>query len=77
MATGKDGTMFPTDATQKLLGIALPILQSPMAGAGDHRLALAVAQAGGLGALPCAMLSPIKSAPKLRLSVSTATGRST
>lgn len=50
--------MFQTDAIQKLLGIALPILQSPMAGAGDHRLALAVAQAGGLGSLPCAMLSP-------------------
>jgi len=58
MQTGKGGTMFPTDAIQTLLGIALPILQSPMAGAGDHRLALAVAQAGGLGALPCAMLTP-------------------
>ena len=41
-----------------LLGITLPILQAPMAGAGDHRLALAVARAGGLGALPCAMLTP-------------------
>ncbi|MDP5367758.1 MAG: nitronate monooxygenase [Paracoccaceae bacterium] len=38
--------------------MSLPILQAPMAGAGDHRLALAVAGAGGLGALPCAMLTP-------------------
>ncbi|HRK39934.1 MAG TPA: nitronate monooxygenase [Burkholderiaceae bacterium] len=39
-------------------GLALPVLQAPMAGVQDHRLALAVAQAGGLGALPAAMLSP-------------------
>lgn len=41
-----------------MLGITLPILQAPMAGAQDHRLALAVARAGGLGAVPCAMLTP-------------------
>jgi nitronate monooxygenase len=41
-----------------LLGIELPILQAPMAGVQDHRLAVAVAEAGGLGALPCALLSP-------------------
>ena len=29
-----------------------------MAGAQDHKLAIAVARAGGLGSLPCAMLSP-------------------
>lgn len=40
------------------LGIELPILQAPMAGAQDSALAIAVAQAGGLGALPGAMLSP-------------------
>ncbi|WP_416139471.1 NAD(P)H-dependent flavin oxidoreductase [Halomonas sp. HK25] len=39
------------------LGIALPILQAPMAGAQGSKLAIAVARAGGLGALPCAMLS--------------------
>ncbi|MFO8044711.1 MAG: nitronate monooxygenase [Halomonas sp.] len=39
-------------------GIALPILQAPMAGAQGRELAIAVARAGGLGALPCAMLSP-------------------
>jgi len=35
-----------------------PILQAPMAGAQGSALALAVSNAGGLGALPCAMLAP-------------------
>lgn len=41
---------------QKLLGIELPIIQAPMAGAQDYALAVAVSNAGGLGSLPCAML---------------------
>jgi nitronate monooxygenase len=40
------------------LGIEHPVLQAPMAGVQGHALAVAVAQAGGLGALPAAMLSP-------------------
>lgn len=40
-----------------LLGTELPLLQAPMAGVQGSRLAIAVSQAGGLGALPCAMLS--------------------
>jgi nitronate monooxygenase len=40
-----------------LLGIELPILQAPMAGAVTPQMAIAVAKAGGLGALPCALLS--------------------
>lgn len=40
------------------LGIDLPILQAPMAGAQGADLAVAVCEAGGLGALPCAMLGP-------------------
>lgn len=40
-----------------LLGTELPIIQAPMAGVQGSTLALAVAQAGGLGSLPCAMLS--------------------
>ena len=40
------------------LGLQAPIFQAPMAGAQNHRLALAVCQAGGLGAMPAAMLSP-------------------
>jgi nitronate monooxygenase len=42
---------------QQLLGIQLPIIQAPMAGVQDHRLAVAVSNAGGLGSLPAAMLS--------------------
>jgi nitronate monooxygenase len=41
----------------KLLGIELPIVQAPMAGVQGSALALAVSNAGGLGSLPCAMLS--------------------
>lgn len=33
-----------------------PLIQAPMAGAQDSRLAIAVNLAGGLGSLPCAML---------------------
>jgi nitronate monooxygenase len=41
----------------RLLGIELPIIQAPMAGVQGSALALAVSSAGGLGSLPCAMLS--------------------
>lgn len=41
-----------------LFSIDLPIVQAPMAGAHDEALAIAVAEAGGLGSLPCAMLAP-------------------
>jgi len=40
----------------ELLGMELPILQAPMAGVQGGALAAAVSDAGGLGALPCAML---------------------
>lgn len=43
---------------QQLFGIDLPIIQAPMAGAQDHRLAAAVSNAGGLGSLPAGLLSP-------------------
>ncbi|BEH14150.1 MULTISPECIES: NAD(P)H-dependent flavin oxidoreductase [Marinobacter] len=39
------------------LGTDLPIIQAPMAGVQDSRLAAAVSNAGGLGSLPCAMLT--------------------
>ena len=42
---------------QELLGIELPIIQAPMAGVQASALAVAVSNAGGLGSLPCAMLS--------------------
>ena len=40
-----------------LLGAALPLIQAPMAGSQGSALAIAVCEAGGLGSLPCAMLS--------------------
>jgi nitronate monooxygenase len=42
----------------ELFGVELPIIQAPMAGSSDVELAIAVAEAGGLGSLPCGMLSP-------------------
>jgi nitronate monooxygenase len=42
---------------QELFGIQLPIIQAPMAGVQGSALAVAVSNAGGLGSLPCAMLS--------------------
>jgi nitronate monooxygenase len=41
---------------QSILGIELPIIQAPMAGAHGSALTIAVCNAGGLGSLPCAML---------------------
>lgn len=40
------------------LGIELPIIQAPMAGAQAGAMAIAVSNAGALGSLPCAMLTP-------------------
>jgi nitronate monooxygenase len=41
----------------ELLGTDLPIIQAPMAGAQASAMAIAVSNAGGLGSLPCAMLT--------------------
>jgi nitronate monooxygenase len=43
---------------QQLFGIRLPLIQAPMAGSQGSDLAIAVSNAGGLGSLPCAMLTP-------------------
>lgn len=40
-----------------LFGIDLPILQAPMAGVSTPQMAIAVSEAGGLGALACAQLT--------------------
>jgi nitronate monooxygenase len=50
--------MWPDRRIIDLFGIEHPVLLSPMAGAMDWDLAVAVAEGGGLGALPCAMLTP-------------------
>lgn len=45
------------NALTSRLGITYPIFQAPMAGSQGAKLAIAVSNAGGLGALPCAMLT--------------------
>jgi nitronate monooxygenase len=52
--------MWPNRRLIDLFKIEHPILLAPMAGAMDVDLAVAVAQGGGLGSLPCAMLTPDK-----------------
>ena len=42
---------------QEFFGIELPVIQAPMAGVQASALAIAVSNAGGLGSLPCAMLT--------------------
>lgn len=41
----------------QLLGLKYSLIQAPMAGSQDSELCIAVSKAGGLGSLPCAMLS--------------------
>jgi nitronate monooxygenase len=48
---------WPRSDVLDLLGIRLPIVQAPMAGAQGSALAIAVSEAGGLGSLPCALLN--------------------
>jgi nitronate monooxygenase len=43
---------------RELLRIEHPVIQAPMAGVQTSELAIAVSNAGALGSLPCAMLSP-------------------
>ncbi|WP_198084729.1 nitronate monooxygenase family protein [Variovorax sp. E3] len=43
---------------QQILGTELPLIQAPMAGVQGSAMAIAVSNAGGLGSLPGAMLSP-------------------
>ena len=47
---------WPRSDLLELLGIDLPIVQAPMAGAQGSALAIAVSEAGGLGSLACALL---------------------
>lgn len=57
-----------------LLDIELPIIQGPMAGSQGVALAVAVSNAGGLGSLPCALLTPESLRDSL-VSLRTATSR--
>jgi len=52
--------MWPNRELLDLIGIDLPIIQAPLAGANGSAMAIAVSEAGGLGSLPCAMLNAAK-----------------
>jgi len=50
--------IWPDLRVPRLFGIEHPLLLAPMAGAGLSALGVAVAETGGLGAIPAAMLAP-------------------
>lgn len=52
--------MWPSRRLLDLFRVEYPIVLAPMAGAMDGDLVAAVSEAGGLGSLPCAMLSAEK-----------------
>jgi nitronate monooxygenase len=49
--------MWPDRRVLNVLGVELPIIQAPMAGAVLSDMVVAVSEAGGLGSLPCALLT--------------------
>lgn len=51
----------------ELFNIEYPIIQAPMAGSNDATLAIAVSEAGGLGSIPCATISPDQMKAQLEL----------
>src|SRR5215467_2259214 len=51
---------WPDNRLIDLFEIEYPIILAPMAGAMDAELVAAVSAAGGLGSLPCAMLTPTR-----------------
>src|SRR5215470_7275981 len=58
--------MWPDRRLLDLFDIEHPLLLAPMAGAVDFELAVAVAQAGALGSLPCAMLNADQAREQIR-----------
>jgi nitronate monooxygenase len=52
-----DMSHWPDTRILDLFNIEVPVLQAPMAGATGSAMAIAVAKAGGLASLPCAMLT--------------------
>ena len=52
--------MWPRRDLLDLLGIDVPVIQAPMAGFSTPDLAAAVANAGGLGSIGCAQMTPLK-----------------
>jgi nitronate monooxygenase len=51
-------TVWPDNRIQNLFGIDAPIVQAPMAGVAFSEMAVGVSEAGGLGSLACALLTP-------------------
>ena len=52
--------MWPDRRLLDLIGIELPVIQAPLAGANGPAMAIAASEAGGLGSLPCGMLDATK-----------------
>src|SRR5579884_550342 len=59
--------MWPDRRLLDLFDIELPIVQAPMAGAVGIELIIAAADAGALGSLPCAMLTPDKAREQIAI----------
>lgn len=59
--------MWPDRRLLDLLKTNHPIVLAPMAGVMDAELVIAVAEAGGLGSLPCAMLSAEKAREQVNI----------
>ena len=60
MASLEVEAMWPDRSLLDLIGIELPVIQAPMAGANGSAMAIAVSEAGGLGSLPCGMFDAAK-----------------
>ncbi|WP_024512423.1 nitronate monooxygenase family protein [Bradyrhizobium sp. ARR65] len=59
--------MWPDRRLLNLIKTEFPIVLAPMAGVMDADLVIAVAQGGGLGSLPCAMLSAEKAREQVNI----------
>jgi len=59
--------MWPDRRIIDLFAIELPIIQAPMAGVQVSALTIAVSEAGGLGSLPCALLSHEQARTELQI----------
>jgi nitronate monooxygenase len=63
----KDHIMWPDRRLIDTFKTEFPIVLAPMAGAMDADLVIAVAHGGGLGSLPCAMLSADKAREQVKI----------
>jgi len=59
--------MWPDRRLLDLFKIEIPIVQAPMASAMDAELVIAASQAGALGSLPCATISPEKAREQVQI----------